>query len=148
MSIIVRPGTPAPQSGRLGIGLALAAAEAVARDAACPVGLKWPNDVLLEGRKVGGVLVETEAEGGRITGAVLSLGLNVNIAVADLPREVRAQATSLREVTGRCHSLARLAAEAGTERIEALFPAVDWFRKAWEARGCEVHPVKVYEKGL
>jgi len=119
MSVLARPGMRAAEGGRLGIGLALAAAEAVARESGCPVGLKWPNDVFLAGRKVGGVLVETESEGGRITGAVLSLGLNVNLAGADLPEETRAQATSLREVTGRSHNLARLAAEVlgGLERM-------------------------------
>ena len=119
MSVLARPGMPAAQGGRLGIGLALAAAEAIARESDCPVGLKWPNDVFLGGRKAGGVLVETETEGGRITGAVLSLGLNVNLAAADLPDEIRAQATSLREMTGRGHDLARIAAEVlgGLEKM-------------------------------
>ena len=56
--------------------------------------------------------------------------------------------TSETDADSMARALIDRAAEAGVERIEVLFPSLDWMQKAWEARGCEVHPVKVYELGL
>lgn len=61
------------------------------------VGLKWPNDVHLGGRKVCGILVETPPRSGRL---VLGVGLNVNNSLAAAPDEVRVRATSLSDVAG------------------------------------------------
>lgn len=69
---------------------ALAVAEVVGPDAR----IKWPNDVRVDGRKVAGILVER----GRAT--VVGIGLNVNLAAADLPAEVRDRATSLQILRG------------------------------------------------
>ena len=64
--------------------------------------LKWPNDVVgPDGRKAGGILVETAAEGDRLTDAVIGIGLNVNWAAAEMPAELASTATSLGEVAGR-----------------------------------------------
>lgn len=70
--------------------------------------IKWPNDVRVGGRKVGGILVE------RGVGAVIGIGLNVNWDYDDFPEDLRESATSLRLLTGaRCdrsalaHSLIR-----------------------------------------
>ncbi|GIV85649.1 MAG: hypothetical protein KatS3mg052_2656 [Candidatus Roseilinea sp.] len=63
--------------------------------------LKWPNDVLLNGRKVAGVLVESSLIGDRLEYAVLGIGLNVNTRFDDAPEEVRQRATSLREALGQ-----------------------------------------------
>ncbi len=62
--------------------------------------LKWPNDVLLNGRKVAGVLVESSLIGDRLDYAVLGIGLNVNTLFDDAPEEIRLRATSLREALG------------------------------------------------
>jgi BirA family biotin operon repressor/biotin-[acetyl-CoA-carboxylase] ligase len=64
-------------------------------------GIKWFNDVLLNGRKVAGVLAETSLTGDRLDYAVLGIGLNVNTRFDDAPEEVRRCATSLREAFGR-----------------------------------------------
>lgn len=62
------------------------------------VGLKWPNDVWLNGRKAAGILVEVpSARRGRV---VIGVGLNVNNSFADAPPELRPLATSLRDETG------------------------------------------------
>jgi len=81
--------------------VALAAGLAVRHAAAelcpgCRVGLKWPNDVLYEGRKLSGLLCE------RVEGAdLIGVGLNVNVTVADMPAALRRQATSLAAMGGR-----------------------------------------------
>ncbi len=84
----------------------LAAAAALAVRDAClamaPLGLKWPNDIVSqEGRKVGGVLIETTIDGDSVTSAVIGIGLNVNWLQAEMPTDLRDHATSLAELSGR-----------------------------------------------
>ena len=99
--------------------MALAAAQGIHAATGFRVGLKWPNDLIVGNRKLGGVLVETAYRGGEVAEAVLSLGLNVNLAKEDLPET----ATSLREVTGREHSLETIAART-LESLERGWPAL------------------------
>jgi BirA family biotin operon repressor/biotin-[acetyl-CoA-carboxylase] ligase len=103
--------------------MALAGAEAVAEAARVKPGLRWPNDLLIGEQKVGGVLVETQVSAERVAAAVLSLGLNVNLSVHDLPPQVQASATSLREATDRDHALEIVAARV-LESLERLQAAV------------------------
>ncbi len=65
--------------------------------------LKWPNDVLLDGKKVCGILVESPAA--PPGHAVLGIGINVNNSFADAPAELRRTAISLRDATGATHDL-------------------------------------------
>ena len=123
LSMIARPDLGASAAGRLGIGLGLAAAEAVVAETGCEAGVKWPNDVMVGGRKLGGVLVETEVVGDRVSGAVLSLGLNVNLSAAALPEEIRSTATSLREETGREWPVEVICARV-LDRLEEMWPIV------------------------
>jgi BirA family biotin operon repressor/biotin-[acetyl-CoA-carboxylase] ligase len=58
--------------------------------------IKWPNDLLLRGRKVAGILTEMNAEMDRVRYAVLGIGVDVNHQVGDFPAELRRVATSLR----------------------------------------------------
>lgn len=121
MSLIVQ--IDADKAGRLGMGLAVAAAEAVSAETGCEVGLKWPNDLLLDGRKVGGILGQTEATFGGVAAAVVSLGLNVNFSAADLPQELKDIAATLRDKTGERWSLPRLTADV-LGRFEDMWPAL------------------------
>ena len=83
LSLIVRP------PGRL---LSLAAGVAVAEVAGSGAQIKWPNDVLLDGRKVAGILAEGRPQDGW---AVLGIGLNVAVALEDLPPELHGSAGTL-----------------------------------------------------
>src|SRR6201989_3427740 len=67
--------------------LPLAAAVAVAEAAGPEAAIKWPNDVLLDGRKVAGILAEARPQDGW---AVLGVGLNVAVRIEDLPEDLRA----------------------------------------------------------
>ncbi len=73
-------------------------------------GLKWPNDLLLGGRKAGGMLTEARVDADEIHDLVFGLGLNLNGRTADLPRELQHTATSLAEATGAPVELNRFAA--------------------------------------
>lgn len=73
-----------------------------------PVDLRWPNDLLLNGKKMVGILAEMTAEATRVRYLVVGIGINVN--QASFPGELRELATSLRLETGSCWSRVELAA--------------------------------------
>jgi len=80
MSLLLRPALPPDQAGQLTMCLGLAAVEAIETVTGQRPALKWPNDLLLEDRKLGGMLTELRLDGERLDYAVLGLGVNVNIA--------------------------------------------------------------------
>jgi len=123
MSVITAPMLRASAAGRLGAGMAMAAAEGVMRATGISVGLKWPNDLVVGGKKLGGVLVETQARRERIEAAVLSLGLNVNIPIDAFPGELRDTATSLLELSGREYPVEAIAARI-LESLEEMWSSV------------------------
>jgi BirA family biotin operon repressor/biotin-[acetyl-CoA-carboxylase] ligase len=73
-------------------------------------GLKWPNDLFVNGRKAGGMLTEARIDADQIRDLVFGLGLNLNSQNQDLPREIQRTATSLAEATGSPVDLNRFAA--------------------------------------
>jgi BirA family biotin operon repressor/biotin-[acetyl-CoA-carboxylase] ligase len=77
-SLLLRPTIPTAQAGQLTMCLGLGAVEAIEVVTALRPALKWPNDLLLDSRKLGGMLAELRTAGDRVEYAVLGLGLNVN----------------------------------------------------------------------
>ena len=63
-------------------------------------GIKWPNDILCQGRKLTGILTEMSAEMDRINYVVIGIGINVNILQDDFPEELREKAGSMAMVKG------------------------------------------------
>lgn len=63
--------------------------------------VKWPNDIEAGGKKVGGILVENLVKSDRSIESVVGIGLNVNLAIEDLPDDIRRRAASMRSLTGR-----------------------------------------------
>ncbi len=97
-SALLRPGWPAADAPWLGVLAGLAAWQAVRDLGVTQATMKWPNDVLVEGRKLGGVLVEPRIAAGRVEFAVLGIGINVAQTDADWPVDLRATAASLRQL--------------------------------------------------
>jgi BirA family transcriptional regulator, biotin operon repressor / biotin---[acetyl-CoA-carboxylase] ligase len=116
-SLQLRPGVPGERLPELTGVAAQAVAETVAALAGVEPELKFPNDVLVGGRKLAGVLAE--AREGRV---VLGVGINVNVGAGELPREVDTPATSLLVETGRELDRAELLAEL-LERFERRYDA-------------------------
>jgi len=120
-SILLRPRRPLSQVPLLTLASGLAAAEAIEEVAGLPARLKWPNDILVNGRKVAGILTETASVDERVSQVVIGIGINVNHAPGDLPAELRPAATSLLLATGRTVARREVAA--------ALYSALDrWYR--------------------
>jgi len=68
--------------------------------------LKWPNDLILNGKKIGGILTEMHAEPSQVRFVVVGLGINVN--QEKFPAEISSAASSLRKESGRSHSRVEL----------------------------------------
>lgn len=115
-----------------GLG-ALAVARAVREVYGLEAEIKWPNDVLLKGKKVCGVLVESRWKQGRLQDAVLGVGVNVGPASVPAREDVRFPATSLEEAVGRDIDRTRLLA-AILKELLAWYPRLDTggFVAAWE----------------
>ncbi|MFQ5882105.1 MAG: biotin--[acetyl-CoA-carboxylase] ligase [Candidatus Methylomirabilales bacterium] len=110
-SVLLRPPVRAREASLLSQFAAVALAEAVAEVGPCTVvpRIKWPNDLLVGGRKVGGILVELKTEGERVDYAVAGIGINVNHTLEDFPAELQTSATSLSLASGKPVSRLRLA---------------------------------------
>ncbi len=86
-----------------GLATAIGVAEALEREIGVHFQLKWPNDVLLNGRKVGGILLEAQ-----MPGLIVGVGINVRLKRKQMPPEIQEKATSILEETGLSLSRARL----------------------------------------
>ncbi len=96
-SVIVRPALPPSEVLVLSLAAGLAVQSAIRQiDSQVIADLKWPNDVLIDGKKVCGILTEMNAEATRVRYIVVGVGINVN--QASFPKEM--SANSLRLVTG------------------------------------------------
>jgi BirA family biotin operon repressor/biotin-[acetyl-CoA-carboxylase] ligase len=104
VSVILRPRVPPSEAPPLVLMAAVAAAETLLAHAAVPVTVKWPNDILVGGKKIAGILTEMRLDGDRIDHVVIGMGVNVNTPVESLPPEIAATATSLCAITGRTFS--------------------------------------------
>jgi BirA family transcriptional regulator, biotin operon repressor / biotin---[acetyl-CoA-carboxylase] ligase len=102
LSIILRPQATVAQASLITLASAIAVCETLQIDFAVPADIKWPNDILLNGRKLCGILVESSIENNRLQYAILGIG--VNLAQPAFPDELQQTATSLflesrREIT-------------------------------------------------
>jgi BirA family transcriptional regulator, biotin operon repressor / biotin---[acetyl-CoA-carboxylase] ligase len=132
LSIMLRPITPPAALPELSVVGAEAVADAITTVTGLEPAIKHPNDVLVDGRKVAGVLGEA-----RERAVILGIGINTNIAAAELPTETRLPATSLLAEAGRPVDRAALAVEL-LVRLEQRYLAwlqgheasalVDWQR--------------------
>ena len=95
-SVILRHRLRADQVGLPNLIGAVAIATAIDALTSLAARIKWPNDVLIQGKKVSGVLTELEYDRHRQPFFVVGFGVNVNTTAADFPAELRASATSLR----------------------------------------------------
>jgi BirA family transcriptional regulator, biotin operon repressor / biotin---[acetyl-CoA-carboxylase] ligase len=100
VSILLRPALPANRLHLVGAVASLSATDACRQVAGVEARLKWPNDLVVEGRKLGGVLVEADLAGGRARAAVAGIGLNVWWPEG-LPPELAGEAVTLGQLTGQ-----------------------------------------------
>jgi len=133
LSVILRP--PAAHLRQLSIICPLAICQAIEEVTGLAARIKWPNDVLVDGRKVSGVLLDAELVGDRVQYAIAGIGLNVNFDPSTY-RELRDIATSLKRELGR--EVSREAVLAGLlNHLESLYQAAlrgEKAHAAWKER--------------
>ncbi|HWQ70302.1 MAG TPA: biotin--[acetyl-CoA-carboxylase] ligase [Patescibacteria group bacterium] len=100
LSVILRPQIPPEGAPLLSLMGAVAAAEAIERTTGLTTALKWPNDLIVHGRKVGGMLGEMATDSSGLLHVILGIGINVNQTEADFDEELRQTAGSLRVEAG------------------------------------------------
>ncbi len=132
-SALVMPGVPAARALWISLATALAARAAISRASGLTVDIRWPNDLMLSGRKCGGILVESaipavrENAPGTMRFAVIGVGINVNHE--SFPGDLCDVATSLRREAGR--EIAR------EELLVALLESLDGELQRLEAETTE-----------
>jgi BirA family transcriptional regulator, biotin operon repressor / biotin---[acetyl-CoA-carboxylase] ligase len=109
-SFAFRPRVPPERMQTLTLWMGLNLCELLHRFTGLAPGLKWPNDILFDRRKAGGMLTEARVDADQIRDLVFGLGLNVNSPAGVWPAELGRRATSLAEATGNPLDLNRLAA--------------------------------------
>jgi BirA family biotin operon repressor/biotin-[acetyl-CoA-carboxylase] ligase len=120
LSILLRPPLPPHAAPQLTFLSALAVSRTIAAVSGLVPTHKWPNDVLIDGCKVAGLLNEMSAESDRIRYVVLGIGVNLNMTVEQFPADLRAPATSLLIAGGRPVGRARFARTL-LEELDSLY---------------------------
>lgn len=104
MSLVLVPDGIVPKDATLLTVLSsVACATAINQTCGAGVSIKWPNDLMIKGRKVGGILTETRADPDRIAWAVIGIGINVNMGPGSFPPDIKKTATSVKIETGGYH---------------------------------------------
>jgi BirA family transcriptional regulator, biotin operon repressor / biotin---[acetyl-CoA-carboxylase] ligase len=101
LSILLRPGIEINRSPLLTAWAAETISEAIENEFSLKTTIKLPNDVQIDGRKVAGVLVEMRAHEKALHSAIVGIGINVNQALEDFPKELQSRAISLAIALGR-----------------------------------------------
>ncbi len=124
-SLLLTTPLPPHQGQLITLVTAVGLADGVAAATGIELDIKWPNDLLHNGRKVAGILTEVRSDPDRIVRAVVGIGLNANTAAADFDPEVRQRATSLARILGAELPPAELLAHllAGLEAVYDLLLA-------------------------
>lgn len=128
MTILLYPDIPPVKAPQLTLIMAIAVAEGIREITGLETKIKWPNDIVVNGKKICGILTEMSTEIDYINHVVIGIGINVNME--SFPEDIAKTATSLR-------------IEAGKEfrRFELIAAIMEHFEKAYEAV-CEAGSLK------
>lgn len=133
ITMLLRPNLKALR--RLSMLTALAAAQGIEEGCGLRAGIKWPNDIVAGGRKMGGILIENELDGNDVRYALVGVGININFDAGAYP-EIADTATSCATELG--HAVEREAVLAAfLNAFEKLYDAAHRggdVREAWRAR--------------
>jgi BirA family biotin operon repressor/biotin-[acetyl-CoA-carboxylase] ligase len=108
-SILLRPDMRAQETTRLTVASATALRRAIESETGLRPEIKWPNDLLLSGKKVAGILTELAGELDHVRYVILGIGVDVNLNPGEFAGDVRKTATSLKAELGRAVSRADMA---------------------------------------
>ncbi len=137
-SVLLRPQIPVQQAPQLTFLSAVSVAETLENICGLKAQVKWPNDVLVDGLKVAGLLNEMSAETELIHFVVLGMGINLNMTAEQMPERQNYPATSAFLLTGRpvdrCRFARQLIRTLDRYYLELLETGFSAIRNRWEAR--------------
>jgi len=108
-SVLMRPAIAPQAATQLTIGAATALARAITLQCGIVPEIKWPNDILIRGKKIAGILTEMSAEVDHLKEVILGIGIDVNLEAGEFPPALRKIATSIRIESGQMVDRAELA---------------------------------------
>ncbi|WP_433581505.1 biotin--[acetyl-CoA-carboxylase] ligase [Paenibacillus amylolyticus] len=120
MSVLLRPDLPLQHTPQLTLLTGVAVCRAVRACSGADAGIKWPNDLLIDGRKVCGILLESTVEDHEVRYCIAGIGVDVNFDPEDYPEDLTTIATSLKMETGQSVDRTKLTAAILTE-LEQLY---------------------------
>lgn len=101
MSIVLKPQIPLKQTAQLTLLTAVALCRTLNELLHLEVGIKWPNDLLIQGKKISGILLESSGEDDRLNYVIAGIGISANMSREDFPEALTDVATSLRLESGQ-----------------------------------------------
>jgi len=119
LSLILRPTIPPREAPVITLLTAVAVAETLLSLTRLKIAIKWPNDILVSGKKLAGILTEISTQGDSIDYVVVGLGLNVN--TPRFPEDIRDKATSMLIETGKRFS-----------RVKVIREYLKWYEAYYE----------------
>jgi BirA family biotin operon repressor/biotin-[acetyl-CoA-carboxylase] ligase len=134
MSLILKPKMPLSNIHQINMAVSVAVTKSIQTLYGLEAGIKWPNDILINERKVCGILMEVSAEVDRLDYAVVGLGINANVDVSGFPDEWKS--TSIGHQLGRVVSRTELIqkilqeVEAAYERMNSTEIYEEWRRRS------------------
>jgi BirA family biotin operon repressor/biotin-[acetyl-CoA-carboxylase] ligase len=108
-SVLLRPELRPQETTQLTVASATALRRAIQTETGLKPEIKWPNDILIGGKKVAGILTELSAEVDRVKHIILGIGIDVNLDAGEFPADLKKIATSLKIEAGETVSRAELA---------------------------------------
>lgn len=99
-SLILRPHIPPQQAPQLTLLAAVGVVKGIRTATGLECDIKWPNDILIHGKKLVGILTELQADPDQVHSVIVGMGINVNVEKKDFPDELHDIATSLRIEAG------------------------------------------------
>jgi len=101
MSLVLRPSIPLPFTPQLTLLTAVSLCRSLRKLTGLDIGIKWPNDLLVDGRKISGILLESSAEEERLRYVIAGIGISVNLDAADYAPDMLERVVSLKMALGR-----------------------------------------------
>lgn len=138
MSVILRPTLKVGDMPLVALAAAVAVERAIARASGLQAGIKWPNDVVIGGKKLAGILVEMQSAKDKVNYMILGVGTNLELKHSDLPSELVDRITSVHAAGGglisREEYLVELIEELDKVYLQLCAGEFDLVLKAWRQK--------------
>lgn len=142
MSLLLRPDIPPQQAPQLTLLAAVGVVKGIRDATAVECDIKWPNDILVKGKKLVGILTELQADPDLVHSVIVGIGINVNVKEEDFPEEIRAIATSLQIEAGReihrAHLMQHILLQIEKLYVDYLHEGFQFVKLLWETHAVSI----------